>query len=131
MLGFLWQAAKGNRLRPWRSRYLLWRIETYWGWHAGKITPRQFRAFFGSIGGSCGGSCAGRRECTGNRFIPDGSFLTKPHYRIDLCGATRWNQTRRGRGRSPHQAQRVSNVVKHVLPARKGCGGALRLAACS
>ena len=45
MLGFLWQAAKGNRLRPWRSRYLLWRIETYWGWHADSITPRQFRSF--------------------------------------------------------------------------------------
>jgi hypothetical protein len=45
MLGFLWQAAKGNRLQPWRSRYLLWRIETYWGWHADKVTPRQFRSF--------------------------------------------------------------------------------------
>jgi hypothetical protein len=45
MLGFLWQAAKGNRLRPWRSRYLLWRIETYWGCHADAVTPRQFRGF--------------------------------------------------------------------------------------
>jgi hypothetical protein len=45
MLQFLWQASKGNRLRPWRSRYLLWRIETYWGWHAAAITPRQFRGF--------------------------------------------------------------------------------------
>ena len=45
MLGFLLQATKGNRLSPWRSRYLLWRIETYWGWHAESITPGQFRSF--------------------------------------------------------------------------------------
>jgi len=45
MFWFLWQAAKGNRLRPWRSRYLLWRIETYWGLHAGSIAPSQFRSF--------------------------------------------------------------------------------------
>lgn len=45
MLRFLWRATKGHRLRPWRSRYLLWRIETYWGLHADRITPAQFRAF--------------------------------------------------------------------------------------
>ena len=45
MLAFLWQASKGNRLRPWRSRYLLWRIETYWGWHADAITPSRFFKF--------------------------------------------------------------------------------------
>ena len=28
---FLWNATKGHRLAPWRSPYLLWRIETYTG----------------------------------------------------------------------------------------------------
>ena len=45
MFSFLWVATKGNRLNPWRSRFLLWRMETYWGWHADQITPRQFRSF--------------------------------------------------------------------------------------
>jgi hypothetical protein len=45
MLRFLWQASRGYRLRPWRSPYLRWRIETYWGWHADSITPGQFRSF--------------------------------------------------------------------------------------
>ena len=45
MLEFLWQASKGYRLRPWRSPYLRWRIETYWGWHADKITLRDFWRF--------------------------------------------------------------------------------------
>ncbi len=31
MLSYLWKATRGYRLRPWRSPYLLWRIETYWG----------------------------------------------------------------------------------------------------
>ena len=45
MIPFLWCATRGYRLRPWRSPYLLWRIETYWGLHAGHITPREFRRF--------------------------------------------------------------------------------------
>jgi hypothetical protein len=45
VFSFLWRASKGYRLRPWRSPYLRWRIETYWGWHAEKITPRQFFQF--------------------------------------------------------------------------------------
>jgi hypothetical protein len=45
MIGFLWRAAKGNRLRPWRSPYLRWRIETYWGLHADRISPAEFRTF--------------------------------------------------------------------------------------
>ena len=45
MIGFLWRSAKGNCLRPWRSPYLRWRIETYWGLHADRITPAEFRAF--------------------------------------------------------------------------------------
>ena len=35
----------GYRLAPWRSPYLLWRIETYWGLHADRISPAEFRAF--------------------------------------------------------------------------------------
>ncbi len=31
MLTFLWNACRGYRLRPWRSPYLRWRLETYWG----------------------------------------------------------------------------------------------------
>ncbi len=45
MIGFLWDASRGYRLTPWRSPYLLWRIETYWGLHADQITFPQFWAF--------------------------------------------------------------------------------------
>lgn len=45
MIGFLWRASSGHRLRPWNSPYLRWRIETYWGLHADKITAREFRQF--------------------------------------------------------------------------------------
>jgi len=45
MIRFLWRASKGYRLSPWRSPYLLWRIETYWGLHAERITPAEFRSF--------------------------------------------------------------------------------------
>jgi len=45
VISFLWRSAKGNRLRPWRSPYLRWRIETYWGLHADRITPVECRAF--------------------------------------------------------------------------------------
>ena|SRR5580704_16036276 len=45
MIGFLWRSAKGYRLRPWRSPYLRWRIETYWGLHADRISPAEFRVF--------------------------------------------------------------------------------------
>jgi hypothetical protein len=38
----LWRLSKGYRLRPWRSPYLLWRLETYLGLHAGQITMGQF-----------------------------------------------------------------------------------------
>ena len=30
-LRFIWNATRGHRLTPWRSPYLLWRIETYCG----------------------------------------------------------------------------------------------------
>ena len=44
-LRFLWQASRGYRLRPWRSPYLRWRIETYSGIAAESIDQRQFWAF--------------------------------------------------------------------------------------
>ena len=42
---FLWRATYGYRLRPWRSPYLRWRIETYSGIHAGDIGFREFWRF--------------------------------------------------------------------------------------
>jgi hypothetical protein len=45
VLAFLWRAAKGHRFCPWRSPYLRWRIETYWGLHAEDITFAQFWQF--------------------------------------------------------------------------------------
>lgn len=34
---FLWNATRGSRLRPWRSKYLKWRIETYSGMKADRV----------------------------------------------------------------------------------------------
>ena len=45
MLRLLWRMTRGYRLRPWRSPYLRWRIETYSGLHAETITFRQFWGF--------------------------------------------------------------------------------------
>ena len=45
MLRIAWQMTRGYRLRPWRSPYLRWRIETYWGLHADEITAAQFCTF--------------------------------------------------------------------------------------
>ncbi len=45
MLRFLWRASRGYRLRPWRSPYLRWRIETYWGLHAEKMELRDMVCF--------------------------------------------------------------------------------------
>lgn len=45
MLRFLWRATRGYRLRPWRSPYLRWRIETYWGTPADSIGLPAFWAF--------------------------------------------------------------------------------------
>jgi len=45
MLAFLWRLTRGYRLRPWRSPYLRWRIETYWGIHAETITFGKFWRF--------------------------------------------------------------------------------------
>ena len=45
MIGYLWRTTRGYRLRPWRSPYVLWRIETYWGLHAERITFPVFCRF--------------------------------------------------------------------------------------
>ncbi len=41
-LTFFWTATRGSRLRPWRSPYLRWRLETYSGKPAGSIQLRDF-----------------------------------------------------------------------------------------
>ena len=43
-LKFLWRATRGHRLAPWRSPYLLWRIETYCGV---KVQQIGFLGFWG------------------------------------------------------------------------------------
>jgi hypothetical protein len=48
MLGavrFIWNATRGSRLRPWRSPYMRWRLETYSGQKAESITARDFWRF--------------------------------------------------------------------------------------
>jgi hypothetical protein len=45
MLGLLWQLSRGHRLRPWRSPYLRWRIETYWGIPADSLDFATFWKF--------------------------------------------------------------------------------------
>lgn len=45
MMRFLWVATRGYRFAPWRSPYLRWRIETYWGLEADCIAPADFRRF--------------------------------------------------------------------------------------
>ena len=43
--GFLWDATRGARLRPWTSPYLRWRIETYWGTPASSLDRQSFLEF--------------------------------------------------------------------------------------
>ena len=47
-LRFLWTATRGHRLRPWRSDYLRWRLETFTGKHAEEVGPRDFLMFLWS-----------------------------------------------------------------------------------
>ena len=42
---FLWTATRGHRLRPWRSEYLKWRLETFTGKHAEQVGFRDFWSF--------------------------------------------------------------------------------------
>ena len=44
-LWFYWVSSRGYRLRPWRSPYLRWRIETYSGIPAEKVTFEIFWKF--------------------------------------------------------------------------------------
>lgn len=41
-----WDGCRGFRLRPWRSPYLRWRVETYSGKPAGTLRLRDFVALF-------------------------------------------------------------------------------------
>jgi hypothetical protein len=45
MLRFLWRATRGYRFSAWRSPYLRWRMETYWGVPAGQIGFADFWGF--------------------------------------------------------------------------------------
>ena len=42
---FVWNATRGHRLRPWRSDYLKWRLETFTGKHAEEVGAGDFRRF--------------------------------------------------------------------------------------
>lgn len=42
---FLWNATRGYRLRPWRSPYLRWRIETYCGVKMDQVGFLEFWGF--------------------------------------------------------------------------------------
>lgn len=42
---FLWSATRGCRLRPWRSEYLKWRMETYSGVKAENVTAMGMLGF--------------------------------------------------------------------------------------
>ncbi|MFZ0633664.1 MAG: hypothetical protein WA399_12715 [Acidobacteriaceae bacterium] len=44
-LRFMWNATTGHRLRPWRSEYLKWRIETYSGKKAEELRMREVIRF--------------------------------------------------------------------------------------
>jgi hypothetical protein len=48
VLGVLWDLSRGHRLRPWKSPYLQWRIETYSGFHAERIGFGEFWSFVGA-----------------------------------------------------------------------------------
>ena len=45
MIRLLWRLSRGYRLHPWRSPYLRWRMETYWGLHAERISFQEFWIF--------------------------------------------------------------------------------------
>jgi hypothetical protein len=45
MLRWLWVATRGYRLRPWKSPYLRWRVETYSGMPAESLDAGSFLRF--------------------------------------------------------------------------------------
>jgi hypothetical protein len=44
-LRFVWNATRGYRLRPWRSPFLRWRVETYSGQKAETLTAMNVLGF--------------------------------------------------------------------------------------
>jgi hypothetical protein len=78
MFRLLWGLTRGYRLRPWRSPYLRWRIETYSGIPAGSITFRQFWSFVRTerrnllryLRWACA-NARGQRPQTGGSAIPN------------------------------------------------------------
>ena len=44
-LRFLWNATRGYRFAPWRSPYLRWRVETYSGQKAERLTAKSVMGF--------------------------------------------------------------------------------------
>jgi hypothetical protein len=45
MMPAVWRRPERTRLTPWRSPYLRWRIETFWGVHADSIGFGDFWRF--------------------------------------------------------------------------------------
>jgi hypothetical protein len=41
-LRYYWITAKGYRLRPWKSPYIQWRMETFFGQEADDLDARKF-----------------------------------------------------------------------------------------
>ncbi len=41
-LRYYWTTAKGYRLRPWKSPYIAWRMETFFGPQAAHASAAQF-----------------------------------------------------------------------------------------
>ena len=41
-LSYYWNAARGYRLKPWKSPYVRWRFETFLGKEADNLTARKF-----------------------------------------------------------------------------------------
>ena len=41
-LSYYWNAARGYRLKPWKSPYMRWRFETFLGEEAADLTARKF-----------------------------------------------------------------------------------------
>jgi hypothetical protein len=41
-LRYYWIISKGYRLRPWRSPYIQWRLETFFGGEAASLDARKF-----------------------------------------------------------------------------------------
>lgn len=41
-LRYYWITSKGYRLRPWKSPYIQWRMETFFGHEAADLTASQF-----------------------------------------------------------------------------------------